>query len=378
MRERDIGLPAHVASNPQERDWLSRAEYGPGVRFDELLYFNRNFAIPLAVQSQAFLERAFSGLPEELQTNISSREGHVYNVVMRGLEDLADTWSDAFGIVPPRIEDFSFSLPGEDEAWDERRLQRLIDGVNGLIDATNNWLPKEPRIVPFFVLLPEAFPELPREVTVGENQVLQRQFDRVFVPFPGTCEEGKVAVIFDHLASLYDDELVDLGLKKALLTIFLGLGLKIDADRSCRVLDVGCGTGMAYELKPPKWRVVGVDLSSQMCHFARRKGMEAYQASASQLPFPDDSFDGAIASYSVHWFQDDRPFQEIYRVLKRGRENGEGGFFIFNWYKPPQGWPGLVRQRLQTAGFGDMIKMTTMELIGEKAYREALVRARKV
>ena len=89
-----------------------------------------------------------------------------------------------------------------------------------------------------------------------------------------------------------------------------------------RVLDVGCGTGettlfIAREF--PTARVRGIDISPQMIRLAQGKvgldpeGRIAFKvADASELPWPDESFD-LVAQLNMPPF-----FAEIARVLRPG------------------------------------------------------------
>ena len=89
-----------------------------------------------------------------------------------------------------------------------------------------------------------------------------------------------------------------------------------------RVLDIGCGTGeealfLAREF--PSARVRGVDISPEMIHIAQAavgldpEGRIAFKvADASELPWPEDSFD-LVAQLNMPPF-----FSEIARVLRPG------------------------------------------------------------
>lgn len=62
------------------------------------------------------------------------------------------------------------------------------------------------------------------------------------------------------------------------------------------VLEVGCGTGLILErLAKSARRAVGIDLSPGMLEKARERGLEVYEASATELPFDDASFDVTCA-----------------------------------------------------------------------------------
>ncbi|MDG3548327.1 class I SAM-dependent methyltransferase [Methanobacterium formicicum] len=67
---------------------------------------------------------------------------------------------------------------------------------------------------------------------------------------------------------------------------------EINHDKSCKILDVGCGTGRhAIELTKRGYQVTGVDLSEKMLKRAREKaaesgvGIDFIQADARNLPF---------------------------------------------------------------------------------------------
>jgi SAM-dependent methyltransferase len=65
------------------------------------------------------------------------------------------------------------------------------------------------------------------------------------------------------------------------------------------LLDVGCGTGAyAVALGDLGWQVTGVDVSEDMLRRARARGVNAIQADATELPFPDSSFDAAVSVWT--------------------------------------------------------------------------------
>ena len=78
---------------------------------------------------------------------------------------------------------------------------------------------------------------------------------------------------------------------------------------SQRVLDVGCGPGaLATELVRRRGpaAVTAVDPSERFVDAARQRlpGVTVEMASAERLPFPDRSFDAAIAQLVVHFMDD--------------------------------------------------------------------------
>ena len=91
-----------------------------------------------------------------------------------------------------------------------------------------------------------------------------------------------------------------------------------------RVLDVGCGPGalsteLVGRLGPAA--VSAIDPSETFVVAARERlpGIAVAQASAEHLPFPDDSFDAAIAQLVVHFMTDPvAGLAEMRRVTRPG------------------------------------------------------------
>jgi len=90
--------------------------------------------------------------------------------------------------------------------------------------------------------------------------------------------------------------------------------------RGGSVLEVGCGTGLILErLAKVADRAVGVDLSPGMLAGARERGLSGALASATALPFADDSFDLAV-SFKVlaHVSDIAGALAEMVRVVRPG------------------------------------------------------------
>jgi ubiquinone/menaquinone biosynthesis C-methylase UbiE len=92
------------------------------------------------------------------------------------------------------------------------------------------------------------------------------------------------------------------------------------------ILDAGCGTGGNLEWLARyagNGHVVGIDLISTAIDFCRKRNREGLvQASATDLPFADESFD-LITSFDVlvqipGRGADDQAMREMFRVLKSG------------------------------------------------------------
>ena len=86
------------------------------------------------------------------------------------------------------------------------------------------------------------------------------------------------------------------------------------------VLEVGCGTGLLLErIAGFAKRAVGVDLSPGMLSHAEARGLDVKEASATELPFADASFD-VVCSFKVlaHVREIDQAMQEMLRVTRPG------------------------------------------------------------
>ena len=103
------------------------------------------------------------------------------------------------------------------------------------------------------------------------------------------------------------------------------------ADRDS-VLDLGCGTGtLAIWLKQrvSEAQIAGVDADPDVLSRARRKAfaastpLEFVEASSTQLPFPDESFDAVLSTLFFHHLRDPekrKTLAEVARVLRPGGE----------------------------------------------------------
>ncbi|KAG2360618.1 S-adenosyl-L-methionine-dependent methyltransferase [Suillus spraguei] len=107
-----------------------------------------------------------------------------------------------------------------------------------------------------------------------------------------------------------------------------------------RAVDLGCGTGQAtVELTPFK-RVIGVDPSSQMIQVAQETlekksiltGQYVYvHGSAERLSFLDDgSVDLVVSAQASHWFDWNKIWPELARVL---RKNGSAAFWGYSKFR---------------------------------------------
>lgn len=119
-----------------------------------------------------------------------------------------------------------------------------------------------------------------------------------------------------------------------------------------RILDIGCGNGlMTSELSRavgPDGHVTGIDPSASMLTSARahcdaQANVSFVETTAHDMPFQDQSFDGAV-SVQVFEYIDDIPaaLAEIYRVLKPG-----GRLVIGGTHWDTLAWYSRDRDRMQ-------------------------------
>jgi SAM-dependent methyltransferase len=89
-----------------------------------------------------------------------------------------------------------------------------------------------------------------------------------------------------------------------------------------RLLDVGCGAGLALQLAEKRGAsVAGIDASAQLLQVARRRlaGADLRQGDIEELPYADDSFEAVTAFNSVQYASDpSRALREIERVATAG------------------------------------------------------------
>lgn len=133
-------------------------------------------------------------------------------------------------------------------------------------------------------------------------------------------DKSKLAVdTYEKIASLYAnqyfDDLVDVPYIDKLL---------VKLPKNGKILDVGSGAGQfAKHMLENGFDVIGIDYSKEMVKIAKERvptGDFRYM-DMRHLDFPDQSFDGLFAAYSlIHIPSEEVPLslREFYRVLKDG------------------------------------------------------------
>jgi ubiquinone/menaquinone biosynthesis C-methylase UbiE len=155
------------------------------------------------------------------------------------------------------------------------------------------------------------------------------------------------------------------------------------AAASCRVLDVGCGTGaLAHTIarRFPLWNVTCSDLSAEMLKGAAAKGLAVVQARSEALPFPDGAFDAVTSLSSFHFW--DAPLeglQELNRVLVPGGKlllsdwaHDYVSCKICGWYLWAAGFPANDWNILSSARLRDLLRAARFEIADEQIYQVEL------
>jgi SAM-dependent methyltransferase len=89
-------------------------------------------------------------------------------------------------------------------------------------------------------------------------------------------------------------------------------------DPGAHVVDVGAGTGkFARQLVERGLRVTGVEPIAEMrAVFERVVDADIVEGTAESIPLDDGTADAATAAQAFHWFDPDRAFPELKRVLR--------------------------------------------------------------
>ena len=124
-----------------------------------------------------------------------------------------------------------------------------------------------------------------------------------------------------------------------------------------KVLEVGVGTGLSLPEYKPHLEITGIDLAPEMLDKARARvkseGLEnvagLYEMDASNLQFPDNSFDTVVAMYVITVVPEpEKVMRELARVTKPG-----GQVMLVNHFSQEDGMRGWVER--QMAPFADLV-----------------------
>jgi SAM-dependent methyltransferase len=147
---------------------------------------------------------------------------------------------------------------------------------------------------------------------------------------------------FDELAGRYDDLLHD-PLRDRFAgssAFFIRQKCRVVArrlpratGRPLRVLDAGCGQGVAFRFFDRTVHVFGSDISLPMLRDAARRGPVTVQEPYS-LPFADDTFDAVYAFCIYHHIPDADHITHLRELRRVVRPGGEVMVFEHNPYNP--------------------------------------------
>lgn len=136
-----------------------------------------------------------------------------------------------------------------------------------------------------------------------------------------------------------------------------------------KILDIGVGTGITFNLYPDQSYIVGIDISTKMIERAKKRAailsnghqISLYVMDACNLEFEDESFDAVISPYVITTAKDPLKLcQEMYRVCKIG-----GQIIIVNHSKSPRGLRSKFEKWLSPlfARTGFVTDLDVMELV---------------
>ena len=178
--------------------------------------------------------------------------------------------------------------------------------------------------------------------------------------------------VAEDYATLFQDELANRPLERALLNVFAELVEESGAGGDGLVADLGCGPGRTTgRLAALGLNVFGLDLSESMLAIARRENpqLRFEQGSMLDLDLADGALAGALSFYSsIHTPVDRLPalFAEFHRVLAPGAPL----FVAFQagdehrHYDQPWGHPvALTFQRRRPEDMADLLTAAGFALV---------------
>lgn len=208
-----------------------------------------------------------------------------------------------------------------------------IEGAAGTVQAA---LLTHPR--------PETGADLPRQIATDAGNYV-RLVDRFYLPEnPGPVVSS---ALFDIIAANYD-HLTHLAVNDAVAERLLRTAVDGRSGRQT-VLDFGCGTGVAQVVAARLAQegidveLIGTDISHAMFELASKRG-ESVISLEEWRSLPDQSFDGAVAVFVLHY---GIPTDDLSRIASQLRPRGR---FAANFFKPNR--EALSGLAASLAGFG--------------------------
>jgi demethylmenaquinone methyltransferase/2-methoxy-6-polyprenyl-1,4-benzoquinol methylase len=140
----------------------------------------------------------------------------------------------------------------------------------------------------------------------------------------GRLAPDAVRDMFDRIAPVYD--LMNRAMSLGLDVRWRRMTARAAVRSGDQVLDVCCGTGdLALADHEAGGNVTGLDFSERMLARARRKSdaIEWVRGDATELPFPEDTFDAVTVGFGVRNLEDlESGLRELARVLRPGGRLG--------------------------------------------------------
>lgn len=129
----------------------------------------------------------------------------------------------------------------------------------------------------------------------------------------------KQATDAPHSMFYESGDIIDYMVYNRRLSIIAGM---VKHSKPQSLIDIGCGEGFAPALysKYVRGNVTGLDLSESRLQRCRTRcpGLTLIQGSATEIPFPDKSFDMALSTELVEHLPDEKPaLNEFIRVARK-------------------------------------------------------------
>ncbi len=144
----------------------------------------------------------------------------------------------------------------------------------------------------------------------------------------------EMSAFFEARLDLYDQHMLGDVANARELYDFTAKALPV--KDGCRLLDLGCGTGLELEFYfplCPTAQVTGIDLSQGMLSRLREKFPEKdltlLQGSYFHVPFGENVFDAAVSVESLHHFTKEEKIP-LYAKVRAALK--EGGYFLLTDY----------------------------------------------
>lgn len=144
----------------------------------------------------------------------------------------------------------------------------------------------------------------------------------------------EMSAFFEARLNLYDQHMLGDVANARELYAFTAQALPI--KEGCKLLDLGCGTGLELEFYfplCPTAQVTGIDLSQRMLSRLGEKFPEKdltlIQGSYFDVPFGENGFDAAVSVESLHHFTKEEKIP-LYAKVRAALK--EGGYFLLTDY----------------------------------------------